>query len=196
MKEIAIESTKAFVDSKLNDIKDALNERTNYFKDALLKCAIESIYGKMLPKENGEWSGEVGNSIWFPDRDYIPKRPPGNKKTWGKILDEYGIEGIRFKDGEPDFSTIAEANVEIGDFSTDRNANFTQADEKLAQKWSIENKEGKQWTPEDVAEYRKENKLSWHERSDMKTLDLVPQEIHGNIPHSGGISAKKGELNA
>ena len=144
-----------------------------------------------LPKEGGEWDGEKGDSVWKPDRSEIPKRPPGNEKTWGEILDKYSIEGIEFKSGEPDFSSVSEGTVKIDDFTTDRNANFTQADEQLAEKWTKEGKDGKEWTPQDVREYRKENNLSWHERGDMKTLDLVPQEIHGNIPHSGGISVAK-----
>jgi len=148
-----------------------------------------------LPENGGEWSGEKGNSTWEPNRNEIPKRPPGNEKTWGEILDKYEIDGIEFKDGEPDFSTTSEGTVEIEDFSTERNENFTQADEQLAEQWTNEGKDGKEWKPEDIKEYRKENNLSWHERSDMKTLDLVPQEVHGNIPHSGGISVAKNNLN-
>jgi len=29
------------------------------------------------------------------------------------------------------------------------------------------------------------------ERSDMKSMDLVPQRVHANIPHTGGISKRK-----
>ncbi|CAA6808819.1 MAG: Unknown protein [uncultured Sulfurovum sp.] len=144
-----------------------------------------------LPKEGGEWSGEKGDSVWYPDREIIPKRPEGNTLTWGEILDKYEIDGIEFKDGEPDFSTISEGTVEIDDFSTDRSGNFTQADEQLAEKWTSEGKDGREWSPQDIKEYRKENNLSWHERSDMNTIDLVPQEVHGNVPHSGGISVAK-----
>lgn len=144
-----------------------------------------------LPKEGGEWSGETGNSTWLPNRDEIPKRPSGNEQTWGEILDKYDVEGIEFKDGEPDFSTVSEGTVEIDDFSTDRNANFTQADEQLAEQWSAVGKDGREWSPQDIKEYRQENNLSWHERSNMKTVDLTPQEVHGNVPHSGGISVAK-----
>ncbi len=144
-----------------------------------------------LPENGGEWSGEKGNSIWKPDRDQIPGKPQGNETTWGEILDRQEIDGIEFKDGEPDFSTTAEGTVEIDDFSDDRNANYTQADETLAEQWTEENKDGKIWTAQDIKEYRKENDLSWHERSDMKTMDLVSQDVHGNISHSGGISAIK-----
>jgi len=150
---------------------------------------------RFLPKEGGEWNGEVGDSTWEPNRDEIPKRPSGNELTWGDILDKYDIDGIEFKDGEPDFSVVSEGIVEINDFSTDRNANFTQADEQLAEKWTSEGKDGKEWSPQDIKEYRKENNLSWHERSDMKTIDLVPQKVHGNVPHSGGISVAKNKDN-
>ena len=153
---------------------------------------LESI-NNFLPKEGGEWSGEIGNSTWLPNRDEIPKRPPGNEKTWGEILDQNEIDGIEFKDGEPDFTPTSKGTVEVDDFTEDRNANFTQADEKLAEQWTSEGKDGKEWTPQDIKDYRKENNLSWHERSDMKTLDLTPQEVHGNVPHSGGISALKNQ---
>ena len=50
-----------------------------------------------------------------------------------------------------------------------------------------------EFSPEDVAKWRKENGYTWHECKDMKTMQKVPSEVHNNIPHSGGISeAKKG----
>lgn len=49
-------------------------------------------------------------------------------------------------------------------------------------------------SPEEAKAYRKEHRLTYHERSDMKTLDLVPIDAHGAIPHKGGI-AKCKELN-
>lgn len=146
---------------------------------------------KMLPREKGSWEGEVGDSMWKPDLSEIPKKPPGNQDDWKTIFEPYGREGVDFKDGEPDFTPFSEGSVEIKDFSDDRLGNFSQADEQMAKVWSEEKKDGRDWSAEDVYNYRKENGLSWHERSDMKTMDLVPQKIHGNVPHSGGISAYK-----
>lgn len=160
---------------------------TNSFK-------LDGIVERRIPKENGEWTGEAGDSKWEPNRDEIPGLPVGNEKTWGEILDKYEIDGIDFKDGEPDFTTVSEGTVEIDDFTEKRNQNFTQADENLAEEWTKEGKDGKEWTAQDVKEYRKENNLTWHERADMKTLDLVPQDVHAPIPHDGGISAKKQEI--
>ena len=147
---------------------------------------------KNIPQNGGVWSGEPGNSKWIPNKEDIPKQPYGNEKTWATILEEHGIDGIEFKEGEPDFTPVAEGSVEIEDFTTNRDDNFFQADQNLAQKWNQESKNGKNdWSISDIRQYRKEKKLTWHERSDMKTLDLVPQEVHGNVPHAGGISALK-----
>ena len=147
---------------------------------------------KNIPQNGGVWSGEPGNSKWIPNREDIPKQPYSNEKTWGEILDENSIDGIEFKDGEPDFTPIAKGSVEIEDFTINRDDNFFQADQNLAQLWNQENKNGKNdWSISDVRKYRKEKKLTWHERSDMQNMDLVTQEVNGNIPHSGGISKKK-----
>lgn len=158
-----------------------------------IKNEVENILKsyKGLPVNDGEWVGVPGDSTWKPDPEYIPKTSNEEGKTWRELLDEYGIEGIEFVDGEPDFTPISEATVEIEDFTDKRSANFTQADEALSKQWTDEGKDGREWTAEDVKNYRKENNLTWHERSDMKTLDLVPQEIHGNISHHGGIAKVK-----
>jgi hypothetical protein len=139
-----------------------------------------------LPSEGsgGSWTGEPGNSEWRLDRNYTPEGTSNrDSSTWGQILDKYDIKEIPFKDGYPDFSEISKADVEIDDFSTERYSNFTQADEKYAEEYGNSPREIKQW--------RKDNNYTWHECEDEKTLQLVPTEIHGNIPHSGGISEAK-----
>lgn len=139
-----------------------------------------------IPRTGGEWDGEAGDSKWYPNRDTEPGDRNGTNpehKTWGEILDKYKIDGISFHNGEPDFSEISKGNVEIDDFTDSRDSNFDQADEKLAKQRGC--------TPEEVAEWRKENGYTWHECSDRKTMQKVPTEVHGNIPHSGGISEQK-----
>ena len=139
-----------------------------------------------LPRSGGHWSDEPGNSKWFPDRDTVPGDRNGTnpeQKTWGEILDKYGIDHIAFKDGDIDLSSVARGQTEIDDFSSDRAYNFDQADKKLAEQRGC--------TPEEVAKWRKEHGYTWHECSDCRTMQKVPTEVHGNIPHSGGISAKK-----
>ncbi len=140
----------------------------------------------LLPRNGGEWSGEPGNSSFIPDRDVEPGDRNGTNpehKTWGEILDQYGIDGVPFSDGSPDFSEVAKGEVQIDDFSEDRASNFDQADEKLAEQRGC--------TPEEVAQWRKDNKYTWHECKDCSTMQKVPTEVHGNISHSGGISECK-----
>lgn len=149
---------------------------------------------KYLPRADGCWTGEPGNSTWVPDSDYVPQKCNPEGKTWGEILGEHGIDGIPFDDGEPDFSEVAEAEVQVDEIGLERDENFAKADETLAEQWTKEQKDGHEWTAEDVRNYRKENHLTWHECGDRTTMQLVPAEVHSNVPHSGGVSAAKAEL--
>ncbi len=160
--------------------------------DKQISTNKEMSSNKFLPSSGGTWTGQRGESTWRPNPDGIPKKDNMNNQTWKEILDKYKIDGIEYKDGYPDFYPISVAHVEIDDFSTDRQKNFAQADENLSKKWSEEGKIGKKnWTAQDVRQYRQENSLTWHEHQDCKTMQLVPKEIHNNIPHEGGICVKK-----
>ena len=167
--------------NSIKNIRESVENHENRNLKEVSNCPIEG--------HNGHWDGERGNSVWYPDKDEVPKNPQTNPDglSWKEILEKYGIDGIQFENGFPNFSEIAKGEVEIEDFTDDRDLNFTQADEKLADKLGCE--------PEDVEKWRKENKYTWHECSDCKTMQLVPREVHGNISHSGGISVYKAQHN-
>jgi hypothetical protein len=167
------------------DFADSLKEEMP--REALDTSSLKIGRECIVPRTGGEWKGESGDSVWYPDRDKKPENPKTNpdKQTWGEILDEFGIEGIPFKDGEPDFSEVSKGTVEIDDFSEDRDDNFDAADEALAKQRGC--------TKEEVRHWRKDHGYTWHECRDMKTMQKVPTKVHGNIPHSGGISEKKKE---
>lgn len=175
---------------KLNNVEIPKEVTTKIESSRIEKLDIKIYFEKrdLIPQSGGEWSGEAGNSIWKPNRDIEPGDRNGTNpehKTWAEILDQYGIDGIPFKDGEPDFSEISKGTVQIDDFSDDRSSNFDQADEKLAEQRGC--------TPEEVAKWRKEHGYTWHESKDCKTMMKVPTEVHGNIPHSGGVSEYKSQ---
>lgn len=157
---------------------------TNYNPDTQAEVSKRT---ERTPVEGsgGHWDGERGNSNWIPDDDEIPSNPKTNPegKNWREIKDDYKVEKIPFAENKPDFSEISKGTVEIEDFSDDRDANFYQADEALA--------EQKECEPEDVYRWRKEHRYTWHEGSDCKTMQKVPTEVHGNVPHSGGIAEYK-----
>lgn len=188
---------ETFLDQKIDtSALDNIDDLKTY----LLSQEREMQTEGFIPKSGGKWEGEEGNSKWKPDPEVVPDPENGKNgnpdgKTWKEILDEHGIDGIPFKDGYPDFSEVSQGNVEIDDFSTERWKNFAQADIKMAEEWSKSGKDGKtDWTAADVAQWRKDNNYTWHEHQDCKTLQLVPCEIHNNIPHEGGISVKKQEV--
>lgn len=187
------------LEEQLENIQEQTQNQLREANDLRLEQLVKhpdylstQFFSEHLPVNNGEWSGEPGDSIWRPDPEYHPKKSNPEGLSWQEILDKYGIDGIKFVDGEPDFSEISQGTVEIDDFTDSRAKNFAQADEKLAEQWNKEGRGGRtDWTADDVADYREQNNLTWHERSDMKTMDLVPNEVHNNIPHSGGISEAK-----
>ena len=177
--------------SKLAQSMDKLTDEKDI--DKPIAKELDEVKGCPIEGNGGHWEGERGNSKWFPNRDEIPKNPLTNPDglTWGQILDKYGIDGIEFKNGEPDFSPVAKGTVEVDHFTDNRygkGGNFDQACERLAEQRGC--------TKEEVKAWMKENKYTWHERSDCKTMDKVPTEIHGNIRHSGGISEAKANRDA
>ncbi len=149
-------------------------------------CNIDKNIEVHLPKENGIWESEKGNSRWVPSDEYIPKSCNPENKSFGEIKKEYNFEGIDFRDSKPDFSKFSKGEVQIEDFGVNRTLNFRKADELLAVK------EGK--TVKEIKDFRKDSKYTWHEIDSSGKMELIPAIIHANIPHSGGISEKKNEL--
>lgn len=174
-----------FVDSPLGKgiARVIIDDRAAWVLDKSITVLCE-IY-KNCPIENGKWLGERGNSKWIPEKNYIPQKVNPEGKTWGEILKEYAIDGINFKEGEPNFDRISKAIVEIKNFSDNRSDNFDKADIELAKQYGC--------SPMEVKKWRKENKYTWHECIDMKTMQMVASIVHNNISHRGGISEiKKG----
>lgn len=148
-------------------------------KDRLYTTSEERI--KQASKGNGKWLGEVGNSEFRP-----------NKMEAKEVLKSAGISGIDYKDGNPVFDKVAEAKVTIDNMTSERASNFRYADKACAEKWNIEGRNGKtDWTRSDVREWRHNNKFSWHEEIDKKTMDLVPRAVHEECKHFGGVAECK-----
>ncbi|TYQ13198.1 UNVERIFIED_CONTAM: HNH/ENDO VII superfamily nuclease [Acetivibrio alkalicellulosi] len=188
------------IDVKINTIKsiekmtvagDISKEEGRYIIESTIaaksiKKSKEAINYKYIPKSDGSWLGEEGNSKWIPNKDKIPGKMNPDEKTWEQILNTYEIDGIEYSEGEPNFIVISRGTVDIEGFSEDRDKNFTKADEAEARKRGC--------SSEEVFDWRKENRYTWHERKNCKTMDKVPSEVHNNMSHSGGISQKKKEI--
>jgi len=176
-------------------IENAQNELTNTDKAFIKDCSSEEMISPKvrLPESHGHFEGKPGDSKFVPDSEYVPPeksrnpdRPYSNPDnlSFGEILKKYGIDGIDFKNGFPDFSEISRGTVKIEGFETGGSDamknNFDKADMALA--------EARGCTPEEVRAWRKENGYTWHECEDKETMQKVPHEVHANVPHDGGRS--------
>lgn len=151
----------------------------------------ENIQPLTLPKSHGHWSGEIGNSEFIMDDDYIPSGRGINSEglTMQQIKEKYDFDGIEYINKEPDFSRFADKDIgaiTVDEFSSERQGEggtYTLAASKAAEQLNI--------TSSEVEKMMKERGLTWHECGDRKTILPIPSEINAAYKHSGGISIDK-----
>ena len=129
------------------------------------------------PKEGngGKWSGDRGES------DFVLDEPI-------KLEDGTIVKKVTYKNAVPDFSPFQKAQVKIPNMTNSRSKNFRQADKALAEYWSKIKYEGKTWTRAEVEGFRSDNNLTWHEMSNMDSMQLVPHEVNQTFTHFGGVA--------
>ena len=126
-----------------------------------------------LPKKDGHWDGEAGNSNW------ISEKPEVNKITNG--------EGIPFKDGRPDFSQWSKGEIQFNEGELDG----TKSDfKKIYEK--IKNESNGQIKSNRAAKKLLKNMgVTPHHFSETE-IQLIPTDLHRNIPHIGSASDMRG----
>ena len=136
----------------------------------------------------GEWASSPGNSLCRPDVTTEGGRAVKEELARARL------EGIVYKGCVPDFGPVAKETVTIDTMTPDIETNRTSAYQALADRWNAEGRPDKEgnpktdWISRDVAEWKKENNLAFHECSDMHTCQFVPQTIHSYYKHYGGRS--------
>lgn len=160
-----------------------------------------------LPSGSGVFSGERGNSAFYPNDPAVVEH-----------MRTYGQDYVEYNNGEVDFSPFTrqdspwgslDCQVEIGHMTDQREnptweygrrpagtshdpnydlGNFAQADNALLEKIQ---KIDPGATIDDVADFKASHHLTWHECADGKTMQLVPTDIHDASRHSGGVSEMK-----
>lgn len=140
-----------------------------------------------VPKngDRGQWTGERGES------DFVLKEPI-------ELTDGTKITKITYQNAVPDFSRYAVAEVKIPNMTNERLSNqskgivgnFEKADTALAEYWSQIKYEGRSWTSSDVRAFRESYpcKLTWHEMSNMESMQLVPYDVNNTFGHYGGVA--------
>ena len=72
--------------------------------------------------------------------------------------------------------------------------NYEQADEALAKQWNrVKRNNRTNWKGSDVREFRENYpvKLTWHEMSNMESMQLVPFDVNDTFKHYGGVAEYK-----
>lgn len=109
--------------------------------------------------------------------------------TGAEFKERYGVEGVEYKSGEPDFEPFEDeliGSVQLEDLPTQRggrDGSYAIASQLAAEKLGI--------TADEVTEYMRENGLTWHECGDCKTMRAIPVEVNAAFPHTGGISIQR-----
>lgn len=177
------------------------NEKDEQFRslDPRIQDALEELWGKYYaaPKNNGRWSGEPCNSTWIPDDSFTPPNKSYSNLhdlSWRDIKRKHSFTGLRCERGRFRFDEIARFKVAVPDFaslvdSPVRTALHEAAFSRLAENLgkSVDEVKAIKESANDHTPMGQKN-LVWHEDPDCLTLYLVPQEIHGNISHFGGIA--------
>lgn len=143
---------------------------------------------RYAPSREANWDSSPGNSLCRPDATTEGGRAVKEE------LARAGLEGIVYKGCVPDFGPVAKETVTIDTMTPDIETNRAQVYQALADRWCAEGRPDKEgnpktdWISRDVAEWKKENNLAFHECSDMHTCQFVPQTIHSYYKHYGGRS--------
>lgn len=160
-----------------------------------------------LPSTSGHFAGERGNSAFYP-----------NDPKAVEMMKAYGQDHLDYRNNEVNFKPFTkqdspwgtlDCEVEIGHMTDQREnptweygrrpagtshdpnydlGNFAQADNALLEKIRVQDPNA---TLADVEKFKTDNKLTWHECADGKTMQLVPTTIHDAARHSGGVSEMK-----
>ena len=183
-----------------NDMLDEISSESNFIEfdermdlsQEILSVVDQNVQPLILPKANGEWSGEPGNSEFVMDDDYVPSGRGVNleKLTMAEIKEKYGFDGVNYENKEPDFSPFVDLDIgtisleEFSEERTGKGGTYNLANEKAVEELGVSKKE--------IRKMIKERGLTWHECDDRKTVMPIPTEINAAFKHSGGISVEKG----
>lgn len=155
---------------EITDPNDVPDEYGSSFNDRL----------NQTPINNGEWSGERGNSTWKPEIDDVAEQ-----------LSQHGVDGIDYRDGFPDFSPVSSYEYQLPEdlYESGDPAQFNACNEALANHLE-NNPEFASNFDEDQLEAisagKKPSGYTWHHDVKQGNMQLVPTRIHQNCGHYGG----------
>ncbi|WP_400206915.1 HNH endonuclease [Methanomethylophilus alvi] len=167
---------------------------------------LEPSTDKYLRKNPELWNGDIGNSLMGTDDEEV-----------SAILKEYGQEGVRYSNNNPDFRPFTkhysdkfgyfDGEVPIHSMKADRDSFGNEINSRSLNRTADPSKDyvttsdlgnfaqadlamakRLNTTPQEIRAYMKENNLTWHECRDGVTMQMVPTKINGYYKHEGGVS--------
>ncbi|WP_411680968.1 HNH endonuclease [Clostridium thailandense] len=124
-----------------------------------------------LPKSKGRWQGERGNGKWYSDKS------EANKITGG--------DPVEFTNGRPNFTPWSKGSLKF----KPGQLKGTQEDFDLVYEKLKEIKKFK--SKNEAQNWLREKGLTPHHK-DGTTIELIPTDLHGNVPHIGSASDLRG----
>lgn len=169
------------------------------------------------PLNDGDWTKDRGNSVWYPTPDVKPKKfnnseDPVNAKTWSEITkDANDVRNERISENKKVYPIPKEVQDENGNWNGGIPFNEGKPDFSFLSRGTVEISPFtekryqnfkrariaycEQRTPPvsqtKVRNWMKKNGYTWHEVDETGRMEKVPSIIHGNVCHSGGISSVK-----
>jgi A nuclease of the HNH/ENDO VII superfamily with conserved WHH len=139
--------------------------------------------GGRIPRADGGWDGEPGNSPW------VSFNPEVTRITQG--------EPVEYVDGEPVLAPYAVEEVILTTMTGRNTPDFRGARDGLMRQYPgrwrnvthVEAWEGG-GVPDSWGNALAEPH-TWHHEPDVESMSLVPTALHGNLPHEGGASAAR-----
>ncbi len=162
--------------------------------DLMRELVRQNVQDVRLPREGGTWAdpAQAGEGLWIPDDDaeLFWKEEAGGSMTGAEFKQRYGVEGVTYRDGEPDFEPFEDellGHVELEEMPTERTGaegSYAAATRAAADRLGISEQE--------VEQRMEERGLTWHECGDRRTVRAIPTEVNAAFPHTGGISIQRG----
>lgn len=152
-----------------------------------LKNDINTIVPDVVPKgiklpKNGIWSGEKGNSRFFPS-----KVNKDSKKSLEEIYEVTNKTGIKYNKGRPDFRNVSEESININGLNGKNANDFNLVYDKIIKdNISIRGQTFK--TRTEVANFLSKERLTIHHESGGNSVKIMDRDIHGIYRHTGGAS--------
>ena len=135
---------------------------------------------RQTPINNGEWSGDRGNSTWKPETEDVAEQ-----------LRQHGVDGIDYRDGFPDFSPVSAYEHQLPEelHESKDPAQFNDCNNALSNHLENNPEFARNFDDDQLEAIRSGEKPSgftWHHDVEPGNMQLVPSRIHQNCGHYGG----------